>query len=73
MDLTWRIFLIFKNLENIMVFLKDKKEESRILKLVELARKGRTEPQLRHVCDQWGIKGNKQSKYIKKVKVLINE
>jgi len=64
---------MFESLENIMIFHKDKKEESRILKLVELSRKGRTEPQLRHVCDQWGIKGNKQSKYIKKVKVLLNE
>lgn len=40
----------------------------KILKLVELARKGRTEPQLRHVLDQWRITGLKQSRMIKEVK-----
>ncbi len=40
----------------------------KILKLVELAKKGRTEPQLRHVLDQWRITGLKQSRMIKEVK-----
>lgn len=43
-------------------------DKMRILKLVQLARKGRTEPQLRHVLDQWRITGNKQSLMIKQVK-----
>ena len=43
-------------------------DKFKILKLVELARKGRTEPQLRHVLDQWRITGIKQSKIIKEVK-----
>ena len=40
----------------------------RLIKLLELARKGRTEPQLRHVLDQWRITGNKQSQMIREVK-----
>lgn len=43
-------------------------ERFKILKLVELAKKGRTEPQLRHVLDQWRITGLKQSRMIKEVK-----
>lgn len=54
-----------------MIFEKDPKEEQRILKLTELYLKGRTERQLRHVLDQWGIKGRKQEKYIKKVNERI--
>ena len=40
----------------------------KILKLLELAKKGRTEPQLRHVLDQWRITGLKQSRIIREVK-----
>lgn len=43
-------------------------DKMRIIKLVELARKGRTEPQLRHVLNQWRITGNKQSQMIREVK-----
>ena len=50
---------------------KDPKEDMRILKLVELARKGRTEPQLRHVCDQWRIRRRKQNAIMKKVKEFL--
>jgi len=46
-------------------------DKQRILKLLELAKKGRTEPQLRHVLDQWGITGLKQSRMIKEVKEKI--
>jgi len=45
----------------------------KILKLVELARKKRTEPQLRHVLDQWGIKGSSQDGYIKEVKEQLTK
>lgn len=43
-------------------------DRQRILKLLELAKKGRTEPQLRHVLDQWRITGLKQTRMIKEVK-----
>lgn len=43
-------------------------DKQKILKLVELAKKGRTEPQLRHVLDQWKITGLKQSRIIREVK-----
>jgi len=43
-------------------------DKQRILKLLELARKGRTEPQLRHVLDQWRITGLKQDRIIREVK-----
>ena len=43
-------------------------DRQKILKLVALAKKGRTEPQLRHVLDQWRITGLKQSRIIKEVK-----
>jgi len=43
-------------------------DKQKILKLIELVRKGRTEPQLRHVLDQWRITGLKQSRMIKQVK-----
>lgn len=43
-------------------------DKQKILKLLELVRKGRTEPQLRHVLDQWRITGLKQSRMIKQVK-----
>jgi len=43
-------------------------EKQKILKLVELAKKGRTEPQLRHVLDQWRITGLKQNRIIMEVK-----
>ena len=43
-------------------------DKQRILKLVELAKKGRTEPQLRHVLDQWRITGLKQDRIIREVK-----
>ena len=39
----------------------------KILKLQKLRQKGRTERQLRHVLDQWGIRGLSQNRYIKKV------
>jgi len=48
-------------------------DRQKILKLLELARKGRTEPQLRHVLDQWRITGLKQSRMIKEVKEKIVE
>lgn len=49
-------------------------DKQKILKLLELAKKGRTEPQLRHVLDQWRIIGLKQSRMIKEVKEqLANE
>lgn len=43
-------------------------DKMRIFKLIELARKGRTEPQLRHVLDQWRITGDRQSQIIREVK-----
>ena len=43
-------------------------DEVKILKLLQLVKKKRTEPQLRHVLDQWGIKGLEQDSYIKRVK-----
>ena len=43
-------------------------DKEKILKLLELAKKGRTEPQLRHVLDQWRITGLKQSRIIREVK-----
>jgi len=43
-------------------------DRQKILKLVELAKKGRTEPQLRHVLDQWKITGLRQSRMIREVK-----
>ena len=48
-------------------------DKQKILKLVELARKRRTEPQLRHVLDQWRITGLKQDRMIKEVKDKIAE
>ena len=46
-------------------------DKQKILKLLELAKKGRTEPQLRHVLDQWRITGLKQSRMIQQVKDQI--
>ncbi len=43
-------------------------DKQKVLKLLELAKKGRTEPQLRHVLDQWKITGLKQDRIIKEVK-----
>ena len=48
-------------------------DRQKILKLLELARKGRTEPQLRHVLDQWRITGLKQSRIIREVKMKLAE
>lgn len=48
-------------------------DRQKILKLVELAKKGRTEPQLRHVLDQWKITGLKQSRIIKEVKEKLTQ
>lgn len=42
-------------------------DKFKILQLTKLKQKGRTERQLRHVLDQWGIKGLSQNRYIKKV------
>ena len=39
----------------------------KIIQLTKLKEKGRTERQLRHVLDQWGIRGLSQNRYIKKV------
>jgi len=39
----------------------------RIMKLTELAQKGRSESQLRHVCNQWGVTQSTQESYIKAV------
>lgn len=50
------------------MFSRSRFDEVKILKLIELAKKKRTEPQLRHVLDQWGIKGSAQDSYIKRVK-----
>ena len=47
-------------------------DKQKIIKLIELAKKGRTEPQLRHVLDQWRITGLKQSRMIKEVKERIS-
>lgn len=58
----------------LLKFNEGKKEEMmfeldkfKILQLTKLKQKGRTEAQLRHVLDQWGIKGSAQDRYIKKV------
>ena len=48
-------------------------DEVKILKLLELVKKKRTEPQLRHVLDQWKIKGLAQDKYIKRVKEQLGK
>lgn len=46
-------------------------DKLKILKLVQLKKKGRSERQLRHVLDQWQITGITQSRYIAKVKEQI--
>ena len=47
-------------------------DKEKVLKLLELAKKGRTEPQLRHVLDQWRITGIKQDRMIKEVKEKLS-
>lgn len=45
----------------------------RIMKLTDLALKGRSEIQLRHVCDQWGIANTTQNSYIKAVNARLEK
>ncbi len=46
---------------------------TRIMKLTELAQKGRSESQLRHVCDQWGVTDSTQNSYIKAVNARLEK
>lgn len=43
------------------------------MKLTDLALKGKTEDQLRHVCDQWGVTDSTQNSYIKAVNARLEK
>lgn len=43
------------------------------MKLTELAMKGRSESQLRHVCDQWGVTDQTQNSYLKAVNARLEK
>ncbi len=51
----------------------DQRRAFRIMKLTQLAIKGRTESQLRHVCEQWGISEQTQKSYIKSVNARMEK
>jgi len=51
----------------------DQRRAHRIMKLTQLAIKGRTESQLRHVCDQWGISDQTQNSYIRSVNARMEK
>jgi len=51
----------------------DQRRTYRIMKLTQLAMKGRSESQLRHVCDQWGVTDQTQNSYLKAVNARLEK
>ena len=51
----------------------EQRRATRIMKLTELAQKGRNESQLRHVCEQWGVTDSTQNSYIKAVNARLEK
>ena len=51
----------------------DQRRTIRIMQLTKLAMKGRSESQLRHVCDQWGVTDQTQNSYLKAVNARLEK
>ncbi len=51
----------------------DQRRSLRIMNLTTLAMKGKTESQLRHVCDQWGVTDQTRNSYLKAVNARLEK